>query len=150
MSKLDFRKRACLGDYLVKKRPSQKKPRRANGGINHTFRLYEKKKTVLSRIPDDEREFFREWTESRNLENQYHVLALTYWMRVRAEIAVLFLLRDKRMYMIVCIHIALKWLGYDEVYKCDFIRDLRELNPVDPQEHGELEMEVLRALSWEL
>jgi hypothetical protein len=118
--------------------------------INHTFKLYEKKETNLSRIPSDEREFFHEWVRTRRLEDQYLLLALTYWMRIRGELSIYLLVRDKRIYMILCIHIALKWLGYDEVYKCNFINDLREIGSVTPNDHAELEMEVLRCLSWDL
>jgi len=38
----------------------------------------------------------------------------------------------------------------DEVYKCNFIEDIREVYRINPQEHSELEMDVLRELSWEL
>ncbi len=120
-------------------------------GINHTFGLYRKKEPSLSRIVGDEREFFVSWVRSRHIEDQHLVLALTYWMRVRADLATFFLVRDKRLYMILCIHAALKWLGYDEVFKCDFLRDLREVDPrTTPRDHEDLEMEVLKSLSWDL
>lgn len=125
------------------------KPKYPNG-INHTFRLYEKKDTKLSRIPDDERGFFREWVMSRHIEEQYLLLSLSYWMRIRADIATMFLVKDKRLYMVACIHTALKWLGYDEVYKCNFIKDLRDIQCITHQDHVDLEFEILRGLSWDL
>ena len=88
------------------------KPKYHNG-INHTTKLFEKKDTKLSRIPDDERGFFCEWVMSRHIEEQYLLLSLSYWMRIRAHIATMFLVKDKRLYMVACIHTALKWLGYD-------------------------------------
>lgn len=137
-----------------KRRSDYHKPRqlcnRFPDGINHTFRLHEKKEMSLSKIPDDEREFFREWVFSRHIEEQYLLLALSYWMRIRSGLVIMFLVKDKRMYMIACIHTALKWLGYDEVYKCNFIQDFREIGSINPQQHAELEFEILRELSWEL
>lgn len=153
----------CLGDYIKTKDTHRRRGEKYThvvqkqtkqttypNGINHTFGLYEKKNTKLSAIPNDERDFFRGWVESRHLESQYLILALTYWMRIRSEIAVFFLVREKKLYMILCIHTALKWLGYDEVYKCNFIQDLREVAGISSQEHAELEIDVLRSLSWEL
>lgn len=146
----------CLGDYINKKHfirrksTSWRKTPECEKCINHTFKLYEENKSYLSRISDEERAFFHHWVRKRNLEDEYLILSLTYWMRVKAGLATLFLVRDKRIYMILCIHIALKWLGYDEVYKCNFIEDIREVYRINPQEHSELEMDVLRELSWEL
>lgn len=136
--------------HFKKKRLPKPKPPRYPNGINHTFKLYEKKDSKLSRIPDDERKFFREWVTTRHIEEQYLLLALSYWMRVRAELATMFLVKDKRLYMVVCIHTALKWLGYDEVYKCNFIKDLRDIECISHQDHVDLEFEILRGLSWEL
>lgn len=126
------------------------RPPRYPNGINHTFKLYEKKEINLSKIPDDERKFFREWVADRHIEDQYLLLSLSYWMRVRAELATMFLVRDKRLYMVACIQTALKWLGYDEVYKCNFINDLRDIQCITHEDHVDLEFEILRGLSWEL
>jgi len=146
----------CLGNYIDEKRfvkrksVSWRRKSKSKRCINHTFKLYEKNLSKLSGISDEERSFFHHWVRARHLDDEYLILSLTYWMRVRAGLATLFLVRDKRIYMILCLHIALKWLGYDEVYKCNFIEDIREVYNVNPQEHSELEMEVLRELSWEL
>lgn len=56
----------------------------------------------------------------------------------------------KEFYMIVCIHIALKWLGYDEVLKCNFVQDLREVAAVTMDNHQKIEFLVLSELGWDL
>ncbi|CAM9206966.1 unnamed protein product [Pylaiella littoralis] len=52
--------------------------------------------------------------------------------------------------MIVCVHIALKWLGYDENRKCNFIGDLRQVGPISAATHQEIEYHILSELGWEL
>ena len=103
-----------------------------------------------SAILDDEWRFFHEWAARRNLDKMYLVLALTYWMRVRSRVWTCFLQHPKEFYMIACLHVALKWLGYDEVLKCDFIRDFREVSPVDKRLHQKIEILVLSELDWDL
>lgn len=71
-------------------------------------------------------------------------------MRVRSKIWTYFLQRPKELYMIVCIHIALKWLGYDEVLKCNFVKDLREIAPTTKEVHQEMEFLILSELGWDL
>lgn len=78
------------------------------------------------------------------------MLALTYWMRVRSKIWTSFFIHPKELYMISCIHIALKWLGYDEVLKCDFIKDLREISEITMDTHQEIEFLILGELGWNL
>lgn len=103
-----------------------------------------------SAVTDEERAFFLEWSTKRNLEKQHVVLALTYWMRVRSKIWTCFLIRPKTFYMIACIHIALKWTGYDEVLKCNFIEDLREIESITMDAHQEIEFMILGELGWDL
>lgn len=52
--------------------------------------------------------------------------------------------------MIVCVHIALKWLGYDEDKSCNFIKDLREVGPITMDTHQNIEYHILGELGWEL
>lgn len=119
--------------------------------FNHTYALYQDPVDfVVSAVTDEERAFFFEWATKRNLEKQYVVLALTYWMRVRSKIWTCFLLHKKEFYMVVCIHISLKWLGYDEVLKCDFVKDLREIDSITMELHQEIEMMILGELRWNL
>ena len=103
-----------------------------------------------SAVTDEERDFFLEWGVKRNLEKQYVVLALTYWMRVRSRIWPCFYERSKQFYMVACLHVALKWLGYDEVLKCSFIRDLREIGTITMDEHQSIEFLILTELGWDL
>lgn len=104
-----------------------------------------------SAVTDEERAFFLEWATKRNLEKQHVVLALTYWMRVRSKIWTCFLIpHHKEFSMIVCVHIALKWLGYDEENKCNFIQDLREIGPITMETHQEIEFLILGELAWDL
>lgn len=106
--------------------------------------------STASAVTDKERAFFFEWAIKRNLEKQYVVLAITYWMRVRSKIWTYFLQRPKELYMVVCIHIALKWLGYDEMLKCNFVKDLREIAPTTKEVHQEMEFLILSELGWDL
>lgn len=71
-------------------------------------------------------------------------------MRVRSKIWANMLIKGhpKEFYMIVCIHLALKWLGYDEVLKCNFVQDLREVAAVTMVVHQEIEFLVLIELGW--
>jgi len=119
--------------------------------VNETYALYQKPvEAVASAVTDEERAFFLEWVTKRNIEKTYFVLSLTYWMRVRSKIWTHVLIHPKEFFMIVCIHIALKWLGYDEVLKCNFVKDLRDIAPVTVETHQEIEMLVLSELGWDL
>lgn len=115
--------------------------------------LYKRKDISLCTISDAERIFIRNWCATRNLEDMYAIQALTYWIRVKASLVVSFIVRkeNRELYMIICIHIALKWHGYDEVFECDFFKDLKEICPfLRCSEHQDMEIEVLRELQWEL
>ena len=128
-------------------RPS-KKPRES---VNATYALYQHPvEIVASPVTDEERAYFLEWVTKRNLPKQYFVLALTYWMRVRSRVWANMLIKGhpKEFYMIVCIHLALKWLGYDEVLKCNFVQDLQEVAAVTMDVHQEIEFLVLSELGW--
>ena len=103
-----------------------------------------------SAVTDEERDFFLEWGGKRNLEKQYIVLALTYWMRVKSRIWTSFYERPKEFYMVACVHVAMKWLGYDEVLKCNFIQDLREIGPIPMDAHQGIEFLILTELGWDL
>ncbi|CAN0525235.1 unnamed protein product [Scytosiphon promiscuus] len=73
-------------------------------------------------------------------------------MRTRSQVSVFFRLCDanKTLYMILCIHLSLKWLG-DEYQRCRFINDLREFYPsMNAEKHQRMEMELLWALNWEM
>ncbi|CAM9431845.1 unnamed protein product [Pylaiella littoralis] len=125
----------------------EEKPR---DSVNGTYALYKHPESVASALTDEERAFFLQWVTKRNIDKAYFVLALTYWMRVRSKIWTYFLIHPKEFYMIVCIHIALKWLGYDEVLKCQFVKDLREIAPISMDTHQEIEFMVLAELGWDL
>jgi len=80
------------------------------------------------------------------------LLALTYWMRTRSQVAVFFVIckPNKSLYMILCIHLALKWLG-DEYNRCRFLNDLKEVYPhMTGNKYEEMEIELLWALNWEM
>ncbi len=109
--------------------------------------------TTLSIIPETERQFIWGWCQSRNLDDIFAVVALTYWVRARAHLVVNFLLHpdSKTLYMVLCIHAALKWLGYDEQHKCDFFTDLVGVRKdMKPGVHQRMEMDLLTTLNWEL
>lgn len=137
----------------AKRRKVYRPSKRPRASINATYALYQHPVDVVaSPVTDEERTFFLEWATKRNLEKQYFVLALTYWMRVRHKIWPHLLIQKhpKAFYMIVCIHIALKWLGYDEVLKCNFVQDLRDVAPITLDTHQEIEFLVLGELRWDL
>ena len=125
--------------------------------LNHLNRqngFYAETRMELSKVSEAEREFFWNWCGSRHLDDIFAVVALTYWVRARAEVAVSFLFNDKNstLYMVLCIHLALKWLGYDEENKCNFYKDLVDVVGVDlkPEVHQQMEMDLLKALNWEM
>lgn len=135
----------------VKRRKVYRPDKKPRPSVNGTYALYQNPvDSVASAATDEERVFFLEWVTKRNIDNAYFVLALTYWMRVRSKIWTQFLVHPKEFYMIVCIHVALKWLGYDEILKCDFVKDLREIAPVTMDVHQEIEFMVLSELGWDL
>lgn len=115
--------------------------------------FYKKKDATLSAIPDSEREFMWCWCRTRHLDDVYAVVTLTFWVRTRSHVAVFFILdsHHKNTYMVLCIHLALKWLGYDEDHSCNFFKDLVDEKPeLKPEHHRRMEMELLKALQWEM
>ncbi len=87
------------------------------------------------------------------MEDSYAIRAIIYWIRVRSSLAVFFRLieRNKELYMVICIHVAMKWQGYDEIYSVDFLKDLRTIYPeLTVVVHQDMEYEVLTNLGWEL
>lgn len=131
-------------DWIGHLRPSNHIP---------AVKFYKKREIALSKVPEVEREFIWDWCQKRNLDDIFAVVALTYWIRARAEVAVDFLVKpeNKKLYMVLCTHISLKWLGYDEEYKCDFYKDLVEVSAdVSACTHRQMEIDMLRALNWEL
>ena len=116
-------------------------------------KLYKKSPGVLSSTSEFERDFVWGWCGSRFLDDIFPVVALTYWIRCKADVAVNFLLNEKNreLYMVICIHVAMKWLGYDEDHKCDFRKDLLDVyGEVKPEAHRRMEIEILEALNWEM
>ena len=110
----------------------------------------------LSKVSDIEREFFWSWCRTRHLDDVFAVVALTYWIRAKAEVAVNFLFNpdNKTLYMVLCIHLALKWLGYDEEKHCNFFKDLADVvdgkGYLKPEVHQQMEVDLLKALNWEM
>lgn len=45
----------------------------------------------------------------------------------------------------------MKWQGYTEIYKCDFLNDLREVDSsISSMIHQDMEYHILTNLNWEL
>lgn len=119
-------------------------------GNNSTFKS---DSFTPSEVSKYEREFMWTWCESRFLEGSFTVRALVYWIRVKSSLSVFFLLNDKNkeLYMVICIHISMKWYGYDEMFKCNFLRDLKEIyKHLRVETHQDMEIQVLNALCWDL
>ena len=115
--------------------------------------LYSENIECLSSVTNEERSFFWDWCKKRYLEDVYIIHALVLWVRSKRKISVSFLLRDcnKELYMKLCIHLSLKWNGYDEIHKCDFLKDLKCTYPkLTPVEHCTMEFDLLNSLGWEL
>ncbi|CAN0192329.1 unnamed protein product, partial [Laminaria digitata] len=87
-------------------------------------------------------------------------LAIVYWIRIKnsACIRFFFITRCKQrtiyfvLRMILCIHLSLKWHGYDEMYNCEFLYDLKSVFPdMNAKEHCcKMEVEILNSLDWKL
>lgn len=136
-------------DKRARKRPRIRKTM-SEESSRVTYKLHKKHGIRASPIPPNDRKFFVDWMSSRNLDKQYLLLAMTYWMRIRLDLGVFLVVKKRELYMIACVHTSLKWLGYDEEYRCRFIDDYRQFHPITPKEHREIEFQVLEALGWEL
>ena len=107
----------------------------------------------LSPITNEERDFIRTWCSDRYIDDIYTVRSILYWIRIRHKISYSWVLRkeNKYLYMILCIHISLKFDGYDELHYCDFFKDLKEILPtLDKNSHFNMEFEILSNLDWNL
>jgi len=57
----------------------------------------------------------------------------------------------QHLYMILCVHLALKYLGYEEVFRCNFYADLGEVCPsITVNRHQAMEWELFRTLNFDL
>lgn len=117
------------------------------------IKLYDDLPVVISNDTNDERAFIREWCEVRQLEESHIVVSTTYWLRCKSHIYTSFLMfpEAKDLYIILCVHLALKHLGYDEVHKCNFLLDLVEVYPsMNEGKHQEMEWELFRTLNFDM
>jgi len=115
-------------------------------------KLYSDSKSKLTGITTDERDYIRGWCSRRYVEDSYAVRAIIFWMRVKSSLSVFFMLKptNKMIYMILCIHISMKWQGYTETHKCDFLGDLKKVDPeLSTCNHQEMEYHVITNLNWE-
>lgn len=101
-------------------------------------------------ITKQERDFVWSWCRTRNLDDVYTVLALTLWVRAKPRVCP----HDRDItanfiYMVSCIHLALKYLGYDEIARCNFFADIKQINTQYTfKKHQQVELTLLRALEW--
>lgn len=119
----------------------------------HDRQLYSDLPLMLTSITDEERIFIKEWCTARNLGENYIVVATTYWLRCKSHLFASFLRfsEAKNLYMILCVHLALKYLGYEEVFKCNFYSDLGEVCPsITVNRHQAMEWELFRTLNFDL
>lgn len=117
------------------------------------MRLYKDSGCKLSCITKDERNYIRKWCTDRYLEDSYAVRAIIFWIRIKSSLSGFFRLKEtnKNIYMILCIHVSMKWQGYTEIYKCDFLNDLREVDSsISSMIHQDMEYHILTNLNWEL
>ncbi|AAR26887.1 FirrV-1-B12 precursor [Feldmannia irregularis virus a] len=105
----------------------------------------------MSAVTPEERNFFWTWTRTRYLEDVYTVLALTIWIRAKRYVIELRRVHavPREVCMIICIHISMKYLGYDELFACRFRDDLLPYYcTMTAKMHEQLEYKILRALDW--
>ena len=108
---------------------------------------------TLASVTNCERDFFWGWCKERYIDDSYIVNSILIWIRSKNKLSVSFLLRDfnKELYMKLCIHLSLKWNGYDEIHKCNFLYDLKCTYPgITQKEHWEMELEILSILEWDI
>ena len=145
-----FKRRRCFKNDRNPRYKEQVVKKLSQSEIDKTFPFRKEVVIDCCSITSEERNFFINWAKSRHITDQYIVLALTYWSRVKGGLGVFFLLRKKELYMLSCIHLSLKWLGYDEEYKCNFIADFRQISKISQDDHKEIELHVLKELNWVL
>jgi len=134
----------------MKKRPRARRVSKPQPCMEN--RLYNHSECRLSVVPSDERVYIRNWCSSRYLEDSYAIRAIIFWVRIRSSLSVFFMLKNtnKMVYMVLCIHIAMKWQGYTETHKCDFLGDLRKIDPgLSSCSHQEMEFHVITNLNWD-
>lgn len=115
--------------------------------------LFQNVPLQLVNITEEERFFLREWCQARNLDETHIVMATTYWLRCKGHAypSLLMFVEAKSMYMILCVHLALKHLGYDETHKCDFLADLKQVySSTTPAQHRSMEWELFRYLNFDM
>lgn len=115
--------------------------------------LYNDVPLLVTRVTDEERLFLKEWCEKRHLGSNYILVSTTYWLRSKSHTYASSLMfpEAKRLYMILCIHLTLKHLGYEEIHKCNFMFDLLEVYPsITSEKHREMEWELFRHLNFDL
>lgn len=115
--------------------------------------LFDDLPLLVSSITAEERLFLREWCQARSVGDNYVVVATTFWLRCKSHTyaSSLMFAEAKKVYMILCIHLTLKHLGYEEVHKCNFFADLKEVYPsMTAHMHQDMEWEVFRCLNFDL
>lgn len=113
------------------------------------YPFHDKYPTSFAEITEDERHFVWEWCRVRRLDTVVSVLSLTFWLRCKNSFDPPQF--DAKVYMVVCSHLALKWLGYDEVFTMPYLEDLQfEDRTLIPSQHRKIEVEILKALHWDL
>lgn len=108
---------------------------------------------VLTSITEKERSFIRQWCAARHLGEHYIVVATTYWLRCKSHAypSLLMFPEAKKVYMILCIHLSLKHMGYEEIHKCNFLADLKEVYAcIKPVTHQQMEWELFRYLNFDM
>lgn len=140
------------------KRPRRIKtvPSKTHDKYKHNpYRLHVHTPLSLPCITDYERDFMNSWCIVRKIDESYLTQSLIYWIRIKKHLSITLMLCDRNveLYMVICIHLALKWQGYEEDTdtKCPFYSDLLAIyRGLTRSEHSSMEFEVLSLLNWEL
>jgi len=115
-------------------------------------RLYKDSGCRLTEITSEERDYIRKWCSERYIDDPYAIRAIILWIRVKSSLSVFCILKktNKLLYMIICIHLSMKWQGYTEICKCNFLKDLREVDSeLSVSSHQEMEFHVITNLNWD-
>jgi len=130
----------------------RKIPRRRDTEPCMENRLYKDSGCKLSEITSCERDYIRKWCKDRYIDDPYAIRSIILWMRVKSSLSVFCMLKktNKLLYMVLCIHLSMKWQGYTEVCKCNFLQDLREIDKdLSMISHQEMEFHVITNLNWD-
>ncbi len=89
-------------------------------------------------ITNEERHFFHAYAVRHGLDEVIALQSLVYWYRIKNSLQ---FIHDKEVYMILCLHLATKFLS--EEYKISFSTELKNIIGKDYNYSKHVELEYL-------